>query len=159
MHKVPGFVRGHLLLPLLAAVLVALLSACASLAPDYSLEAYRNATTLKAESLALIAKAHEPYASHAREVEELSTRIDAAYEFSAGLPRNALSARQWAIMRSPDRNLYGGFVARWREQGRVGAFFRDEARSQIAEGFDYIICLEANKQKATACAVPTGVGS
>ena len=118
---------------------------------EYSLQAYTNATTLKAETLALVAKADEPYSRHVAEVEVLNVKIDAAYEFSAGTPNNRLSAEQWNIMRDPNHNLYGGLVRMWRENGRLSPYFLGEARAQIAEGFDYIICLEANKQAASAC--------
>jgi hypothetical protein len=127
------------------------LAACGPLIANYSLEAYKNATTLKAETLALVRKSAEPFSSHREEVEALSTRIDAAYEFSAGTPNNQISAAQWSIMRDPDRNMFGGFVEFWRAHGSVSPAFRDEYLGQIAAGFDYIICLEANKERHRPC--------
>lgn len=136
----------------IALVAAVSLAACSSLPiGEYSLQAYTNATTLKAETLALVARADEPYSSHVAQVDALNVRIDAAYEFAAGIPNNQLSAEQWRIMRDPNRNLYGGLVRMWRENGRLSSFFLAEAKAQIAEGFDYIICLEANKQAASAC--------
>lgn len=132
---------------------------CSPLSPEYSLEAYKAATTLKAETLALVDKADQPYSAHAKEVEVLSTRIDAAYEFAAGRPLNQTAAQQWQILRSPDRNLYGGFVAHWRSQGRVSPAFRDNAKELIGQAFDYIICLEANRQKSTSCTALAGAAS
>lgn len=132
------------------------LAACAPLIAEYSLEAYRNATTLKAETVALIDKSTEPYSRHAEAAEALSVRIAAAHEFAAGLPANQISARQWALMRDPDRALFGGFVRFWRSSGTVSPAFRDEYRGQISEAFDYIICLEANKQSRARCPAPAG---
>lgn len=132
---------------------------CSPLSPEYSLEAYKTATSLKAETLALVGKASQPYSAHAKEVEALNTRIDAAYEFAAGRPLNQIAARQWQILRSPDRNLYGGFVAYWRSHGHVGPAFRDNAKELIGQAFDYIICLEANRQKSTSCAALPGASS
>jgi hypothetical protein len=129
--------------------------ACAPLIAEYSLEAYKNATTLKAETAALIDKAGSPYTDHEKEVNALTTKINAAYEFSAGLPSNQISAQQWQILRDPNGGLYGGFVSVWKKYGSVSATYRQEKKIQISRAFDYIICLEANKKEATACPVAT----
>jgi hypothetical protein len=127
------------------------LAACSPYIADFSLEAYKNATSLKAETLALIDKSAEPYARHREAAEALTLRIDAAYEFAAGIPNNQLSAQQWAIMRDPQGDLYGGFIRDWRADGPVGATFREEKKRQIGRAFDAIICLEANKRSAARC--------
>jgi hypothetical protein len=139
----------------LCLVFALLLSACQALIADYSVEAYKNATSLKAETLAMIDKSGEPYSRHRNEVEALTVKIDAAYEFAAGMPNNALAAQQWAIVRDPNRDLYGGYVRDWRTDGPVNETFRAEKKMQIGRAFDYIICLEANKQRASRCGVPT----
>ena len=58
-------------LALLSALLL-LLVGCGSLIADYSLDAYKNATTLKAETAALIDKSNEPYDNHANAVDDLT---------------------------------------------------------------------------------------
>lgn len=128
------------------------LAACDPFIADYSAEAYKNATSLKARSLAMIDRAGKSYSSQERDVAALMTDISAAYEFSKGLPKNEISARQWSIMRDPNEGLMGGFVAGWKRNGTVSFFFRDEKKIQISRAFDYIICLEANKQKTVPCA-------
>lgn len=133
-------------------VIIAFIAACSSLPiGEYSLDAYKNATSLKAETLAIIDKAKEPYRTHQSEVEALTTKIDSAYEFSAGMPNNQLSAQQWNILRDPAGNLYGGFVRLWKKQGTVSDFYRSEEKAQIGAAFDEIICLEANKQAPSKC--------
>ncbi len=128
------------------------LSACMSVpVGQYSLDAYRNATSLKAETLDLLGKSGEPFSQHKAEVEALNVKIDAAYEFSAGLPNNKLSAQQWAILRDPQGGLYGGYIRTWEAQRTVSAFFRQRATAQVGAAFDEIICLEANKQTPTKC--------
>lgn len=138
------------ILALWLAILV--LGGCAPLIAEYSLEAYKNATSLKAETIALIDKSGSRYSSHSKEVELLTTRINAAYEFAAGLANNAVSAQQWNLLRDPNGNLYGGFVATWRKQGRTSAAYRSAKKRQIGNAFDYIICLESNKKGSTTCA-------
>ncbi len=130
---------------------VLLLAACDPLFASFSPEAYKNATSLKARSLSLIDRSGTPYSSLADQVETLMTDIDAAYEYSNGLPNNEISAQQWIIMRSPEEGLMGDFVAFWKENSTTRPFYREEKKKQVAQGFDYIICLEVNKQKASAC--------
>ena len=137
---------------LVALSTVLLLFGCSPLIAEYSLDAYRNATTLKAEVAALVEKSGETYASHKGEAEELTTKIDAAYEFAAGIPNNTLSARQWQILRDPEGGLYGGFIRQWREKGKTSPFFRKEMKQQLNAAFDRIICLEVSKQRARSCA-------
>jgi hypothetical protein len=129
----------------------AVLSGCAPLIGAYSDEAYKTATSLKAETLALMDKSGESFATHKPEVDALTTKISAAYEYSAGLPSNQLSAQQWQILRNPDGNLYGAFVRRWQSSGRLSPAYRSEKKIDIAEAFDYIICLEANKKESRPC--------
>ncbi|MEX0311289.1 MAG: hypothetical protein AB3N17_13715, partial [Tateyamaria sp.] len=56
--------------------------------PQYSLQAYSNATEAKAKSLALLAKAEDPYARHSAAAEALVLEMDVAYEFAAGVAGN-----------------------------------------------------------------------
>jgi hypothetical protein len=136
-------------------LMILCLSGCGRLIADYSLDAYKNATSLKAETSAMIDKSTEPYSKHAAEVDALNIKIDAAYEFVAGMPGNDLSAQQWAILKNPNLRSYGGFVAFWKAHGTVSKNFRDGAKKNIGEAFDQIICLEANKQALTSCSAAT----
>lgn len=128
------------------------LTGCTSIIAGYNLQAYKNATDNKAKSIALIELSDQPYTNHRVLAEKLLVDIDAAYEFAAGIKANTLSAKQWQIMRSKDRNLIGGYVEFWKTtENGVGTFFKNEAKAQISTAYDYIICLEANKKEATGC--------
>ena len=131
-----------------------LLVACAPLISPFSEVAYQNATDLKAHSLALVDQSADPFAQHAAEAEQLLVELSAAYEFVNGMKGNEISAGQWQLMRDPGNNLMGGFVGFWQRIGKLTPSSRDEFHSQIAEAFDYIICLEANKRIATLCTKP-----
>lgn len=135
----------------LMAAMALTLTGCASLIAAYDVEAYKAATSLKAETDAVLSHGTEPYTANAAKVEALNVRLNAAREYAAGIPRNGNSARQWELMVDPNQGLAGGTLRRWRERGQLHQAFVDEQRKQIAEGFDYIICLEANKQQATKC--------
>lgn len=128
-------------------LVVSTLAACSSLIAAYSQTAYEQATSIKAESLVLMNQATEPYSQHAQKVAALMLSVDKAYEYAKGRPKNEISTEQWAKMKDPDSNLLGGFVKRWKEQGRLSPVFVKEAEAQIAKAFDQIIELESGKNK------------
>jgi hypothetical protein len=113
--------------------------------------ALQAAAALKVETLALMAKAGEAFSQHQAEVDAVSARMNTAYELAAATPSNDLVTREWAVMRDPERDLYGGFVKRWQANGKIGKAFREEASAQVSEGFDYIICLEQAKRSGADC--------
>ena len=126
------------------------LSACVATIANYSAEAYKNATELKAETAGLVAKSNEPYSKHKAEVEALNVKVDAAYEYAAGLPNNDLSKQHWSLLRD-ESGLYGGFMKYWRDHNVVPDYLRQQSGQQIAAAFDEIICLETIKQAPTKC--------
>jgi hypothetical protein len=133
---------------LVSALLLVAAAACGPSIALFSERAYNQATTLKVEALALMDKATEQFADHADEVQALRLRVDAAYEYARGRPKNELSTRQWEVLRDPERNLLGGFLRRWEQRGSLGAAFVTEAKGLIAEAFDLIIGLESGKIKS-----------
>lgn len=135
----------------LTVVLAAALWACTPLIGAYSPRAYEHATSLKAETLALVERADEPYAEHRQAAERLMVDLQRAYEYVRGVPRNAISARQWRLLVDPDGDLVGRFMRRWREEGTLRPAFIAEFRMILADAFDEIICLEANKREAVDC--------
>lgn len=133
--------------------LVVLPISCTPIIAGYDLDAYKNATSLKARSLALIDSADKPYATNSAKADSLMVDIDKAYEFSAGISNNDISAEQWSRIRDPRENFVGGFIEFWKAQSKgVSSGFQTEAKIGIGKAFDYIICLEANKREATPCA-------
>ncbi len=126
--------------------------ACAQIA-DFSLEAYKNATSIKARSLNLIEVSTNSYASQKQKAEQLLLDIDVAYEFSAGFENNSEATEMWDIIRDGDENLMGGFVAFWRDRSPSGVSpdFAENFRDEVVFAFDRLICLEANKEAPTSC--------
>ena len=113
----------------------------------YSETAYQQATSLKVDSLAIMDKATEPYAQHQGEVEALRLKIDKAYEYAKGRPKNEDSTRQWEILKNPDRHLLGGFLERWRKDSTLSPAFVEEKKIQVGAAFDTISGLESGKIK------------
>lgn len=132
-------------------VFILVLASCTPLIGPYSPTAYQNATSLKAATLAVMGKAREPYEKYQKEVDSLLVDIDKAYEFVRGIPSNSISARQWEILKDPQGDLLGKFFLRWRQRGILNDIYIEEFRVLIADAFDEIICLEANKKKSSSC--------
>ena len=127
---------------------------CTPLIAGYSLDAYKNATSLKAETQALVDDSAEPYAQHATDVKNLQVKLNSAYEFANGIPKTQLSAQQWKIVADPDGALFGGFIKTWKKEGTTGEAYRTDKKAQIGQAFDFIACLEVNKQEAESCTPP-----
>jgi hypothetical protein len=137
--------RDHSLLHgVMVLILLSSMLQCASISP-YSPTAYQYATSLKVESLMLMDKATEPYATHQAEVAALVTKIDIAYEYAKGRPKNEISTRQWEILKAPDHHLLGGFLQRWKHELQLSGPFVTEAKGLVADAFDTIIGLESGK--------------
>jgi hypothetical protein len=137
-------------------VLAAVLAGCQTLLPEFSAEAFRNATSLKVDTLAMVDRAGERFANRRADAEGLRQRLDAAAEFAKGLPNNQLAAQQWEVIRDPQGGSAGGFLRLWQEKGTLPPRYRAEKKAQLARQFDLVICLEANKQAPRGCADAVG---
>lgn len=137
--------------PLLLSLFFFCLAGCGPLIGPYSPQAYKNATSLKAKTLALVDKATDPYSKHEKRIDSLMLGISEAYEYVHGIPSDDLSARQWDILRNPEGDLLGRFFSRWKSRGTLSRVYIAEFRGIISDAFDEIICLEANKKSAKIC--------
>lgn len=125
-------------------------AACVS-APGYSLESYKMATSLKAEVQSLASDSAEDYSAHAADVKALNIKMQAAFNYAAGLPDNTIVAGQWRKMLAPEEPLYASFVNRWRANGHFSVAEAANYSDLMGRAFDQIICAEANKQALTKC--------
>lgn len=122
-------------------------SGCSALIDKYDPIAYQNATSIKVESLALMDKATSPYSENEAGVEDIKLKIDKAFEYANGRPKNEIVTEQWKIMNDPSGNLLGGFLIRWKDKGKLSEVFITEAKTNVSLGFDQIIGLESGKIK------------
>lgn len=133
-----------LALPVLVA---ATLTACGPRISTFNATAYEQATSLKVEARTLMDQATEPYDRHADDVRALELKLEKAHEFAKGRPKNALSARQWKLLKDPEGNLLGGFLTRWKDDSTLNAAYVREKKKQVTAAFDTIIELESGKIK------------
>lgn len=131
--------------------LIFLLQGCDTLIGPYSPTAYKYATSLKVETLALMSKATDSYGKHKNDVEKLTIELNKAHEYVKGVPSNSISAKQWEILIKPDGKLLGKFWLKWEQKTKLSKVFVSEFKKIVADSFDQIICLEVNKEKATDC--------
>jgi len=122
------------------------LSQCGGLIARFDPIALENATALKDEALNLMEKANEPYEQHQQEIKELEIKLGQAYQYAKEKPKNTLAARQWEILKDPEKNLLGGFIKHWQENNQLSSAFIDEAKKVVADAFDTIIDLESGKR-------------
>lgn len=125
-------------------------AACSPSISLFSPQAYENATSLKVEALQIMVQATESYPQHAPEVSKLITNVEKAYEYAKGYPKNELSTEQWEILKNPDGNLLGGFLARWQKDTTLSKVFVSEMSGLVGDAFDTIIELESQKIGATS---------
>ena len=129
-----------------------IVSACVQLA-GYDQQAYENATTLKAATLAMLEKSSDSgsFVAHQRATDTLLVSLSAAYEYANGIEHNNEAAKNWRDLIGDDDTMIKGWLKIWRTYGSVSEAILLELREQLAEGFDTIICLEANKRELSSC--------
>ena len=144
----------------MAALLSAMLflSACKTIS-GYDQYAYAQGTALKVDALNLMDKATENFTSQQAGIDDINTRIEKAYEYEKHRPKNAITVKMWELLKNPDRNLFGGFLKRWKEKTTLSAAFINEAKVQVAEAFDMIVELESQKIKETDAKVTTFIST
>jgi hypothetical protein len=82
------------------------------------------------------------------DVQSVTLTLEKAYEYDRGRAQNSITVKQWEILLDPNRNLFGGFIRRWREKGSLRPAYIAEKKPDIAEAFDQIIQLERGKPKS-----------
>ena len=132
-------------------IIIFVFTSCTPLISQFDATAYRDATSLKVDSLLVMSEATTSYKLHKKEVAKLEIKLAKANEYVKGIPHNKISTQMWAKMLDPNKFLLGGFLERWKEKGSLSAEFVKDEKKQVSEGFDKIICLEANKKEITRC--------
>lgn len=128
-------------------LLMAVLAGCANLVCNFDQNSYAAAQALKVEASALMAKAGEPAASHQAAITALRVKLDAQLAYEQGKAHNAISAKQWEILISPERELLGKFLKDWQDGKTFDAAYLVEKAKQVSRGYDEILHLEGAKQQ------------
>lgn len=122
------------------------LSGCNTISP-YDQMAYAQSVSVKVDALALMDKATDSYDSHRKDIETINLEVDKAYEYEKGRAKNMITVQQWDLLRSPNHDLFGGFLKSWQTKGHLSAYFVAAKKKQVSTAFDQIIQLEAEKNR------------
>jgi len=134
--------------PLLTLILSFFVNGCTTVMPKFDKVAYEKAVSLKVDALSLMEKGIEPYVDHEDEVNKLNLKIEKAYEYAKGKPKNKIITKQWSIIKDENRHQLGGYLKRWKEKKTLSKVFINESKKTIAEGFDQVIGLESGLIKS-----------
>jgi hypothetical protein len=126
-----------------------LLFGCSPTISTFDQNAYAQVTSLKVDALDLMDKATESYTAHESEVKTLQLKIDKAIEYDKHRPHNEITTKMWTILNNPERNLYGGFLVKWKRDDKCSAAYITEKKKEIGFAFDQIAELESKKIKPT----------
>jgi hypothetical protein len=119
-------------------------SSCSSIA-HFDQVAYTQITAVESDALSMMDKATEEYPLHKPEIDIISNRIQQAYLYDKNRPKNKITEEMWNLIIDPNGHLYGGFIARWKSEGKLKPVFIEEAKKKVQENFDRIAQLESKK--------------
>ena len=133
------------------------LSACSTIS-TFDQAAYASVTSLKVDTLNLVAAATGNYSEHTKEITDLNTRLAKAYEYDRGRPLNQRTMQLWDQLLTetpsdPDSGVLPHFLELWKAEGAVSAAAingrngRPGEKARIGQAFDKIIALESGKNK------------
>lgn len=130
-------------------LMIPMLMACASSISNYSVEAYKQTTSLKVDALNIMDLSTEAYPLHKAEVEEFEIKVQKVYEFEKNRPQNELTIKLWDKLLDENGALLGGFIQKWKtkEKGVFGNAFIKHAKISVGDAFDIISSLESKKIK------------
>lgn len=109
--------------------------------------AYTQAVNLKVDAQSIVGNGDKDYTSQEQKVNELQLNVEKAYEYEKGREKNEITTKMWEILLNPDSDLLGGFIKRWKDEGKLNKAYVLEKQKQIGEAFDQIIGLESGKIK------------
>jgi hypothetical protein len=116
--------------------------------------------------LNLMDKSTDTYSKHEQEIQEVNTELLKIVEYEKHRPNNDITIRMWNILigtdstgKIDDKRLIPSFWAKWKKDGTERAVFIEQAKLQVAEGFDLIAELEAKKIKASDSNVQTFISN
>jgi len=125
------------------------LGSCATIS-KYDQYAYMETNSIKVDAVNIMADATDDYAAHQAEVTTLQTSIDKMIAYETNRPKNTISEKMWNLLNDPNGNLYGGFMVRWKREGKLDSVFISQSQKLVGQSFDQISQLESGKIKPSS---------
>jgi len=120
---------------------------CGSLMATFDQTAYSQVTSLNVDAQALIDKSTEDYSKHTADVTALRLALDKAIEYDKHRPNNQITNAMWGLMSDTTGHLLGGFLVKWRKDGKESPAFAANIKVVIDSAFSQIAELEIKKIK------------
>ncbi len=108
---------------------------------------YKKTISAKVEALELMNDATDEYSEHISDVTDVMKEMKKIYEYEKNREKNEETIKMWELLLNSDKNLFGGFVKKWKDKGKLSQVFIDECKGQVNQAFDMIINLESKKIK------------
>lgn len=130
-------------------LLLTTLAGCGSTIAMYDQYAYSRVTSLKVDALELMEKAGQDYEENLKEIRDVDIMFQKVLEYEKHRPKNEIVSAMWTKLYDPKSNLYGGFIDRWKQKGKLEGSFIDDQKRIIGLSFDQIAELQSklNKRK------------
>jgi hypothetical protein len=134
---------------ILSLLIIAGMSACVMSRDQAALQ---NASVLKTETLALVAKATESYDAHRQEVANLTARLERALDLERSRPNNTKTVQMWETLlhenpQLPGSGIFPRFVSQWESKGTLKPAYISAKTTNLAAAFEKIISLESAKPR------------
>ena len=104
------------------------------------------AVSLKTLSLYLMGNAINSYNDFKPQIEDLEEKLNNAYKYEQNRVNNNVITKKWEELISPNEDLLGGFLAKWKSQNKLSVTFITQAKNKVRNGFDEIIDYEKSKR-------------
>lgn len=128
--------------------MMAVFFGCATIS-QFDQYAYTQVTSVKVDAMNIMDSATGDYLLHKAEVMKVMTAIDKLYEYEKHRPKNIITEKMWNEIRDSSGHLFGGYVKRWAQEGKLDRTFIQEAKAIVGQSFDQIAQLESRKLKPT----------
>ncbi len=119
---------------------------CATIS-SFDQYAYTQTTSLKVDVLNTMDLAVNEYKTQEVTVLDLQTKLQKVYEYEKNRPKNEITLHMWGVLLNPDGHLVGGFLKRWKTDGKLNLTFIDNEKKIVSDAFDQIAGLESHKIK------------
>ena len=123
-----------------------LLASCSTIS-KFDQYAYSQTTSLKVDVLNVMGNATDSFSVHEADVLKIQTEMSKMYEYEKNRPKNIISEKMWTVLNDSTGHLFGGFVTRWKKEGKLDDVFVKESQNVIGSSFDQISQLESGKIK------------
>lgn len=122
------------------------LAGCATIS-SFDQYAYAQTTSIKVDALNVMSKATTNYKTCEKSVNALQTELEKIYTYEKNRPKNVITVKMWDKLLNKNGHLLGGFLNRWKSEGKLNSTFITEEKKLVGSAFDQIAGLESHKIK------------